>query len=72
MVILIGKKKKKMLKPKIERVILDNTEWQVLREALEEWRNLHLKDIPLKKSSSYTLEEKIEKMYAQNLKEHKI
>lgn len=51
---------------------LNNIEWQVLRAALIEWRALHLTDPEFKKTASYSLEEKIDLMFTEKMKEHKL
>lgn len=57
---------------KKEQLVLNNIEWQVLRESIQEWRNLHLTDPQFKISASYTLEEKIDNMFKEKMKEQKL
>lgn len=52
--------------------VLNNIEWQVLRAALIEWRTLHLTDPEFKKTASYSLEDKIDLMFTEKIKEHKL
>lgn len=52
--------------------ILNNMEWQVLRESLELWRSNNKSSTEVKKTASYSLEEKIDKVFTQNMKEQKI
>lgn len=52
--------------------ILNNIEWQVLREALDLWRTCNKTQMEAKKSASFSLEEKIEGIFIKNMKEQKI